>query len=190
MKIGYSVEGSTDRALVMGLQKRWCPDANLAEGKFRGATRTSRTREIPQICLELHERHAVDLIVFLCDANKEDWRDVLKKEEARCPEKYRHLTLFGVCDRNAESWLCMDKEWLAQRTGQKPDVFSGDDFKPPFARAMGITGTDKKEAEIATLVEQAPLKSWLGNKSFADFYEKLRRFSQQRGCRLENLREG
>jgi hypothetical protein len=47
MKIGYSVEGSTDRAVLKGLQRRWCPSAELLEGRFRGTTGQSARREIP-----------------------------------------------------------------------------------------------------------------------------------------------
>jgi len=45
MKIGYSVEGSTDRAVIRGLRRRWCPEAELIEGKVRGSTRLSLRRE-------------------------------------------------------------------------------------------------------------------------------------------------
>ena len=46
MKIGYYVQGDTDEAVVWGLAKRWCPDAELAEGRFRGASKESFRREI------------------------------------------------------------------------------------------------------------------------------------------------
>ncbi len=29
MKIGYYVQGDADEAVVRGLRKRWCPDAEL-----------------------------------------------------------------------------------------------------------------------------------------------------------------
>ena len=49
--------------------------------------------------------------------------------------------------------------------------------------------TYQKEEEIAMLVEGAPLRQWLGNRSFKDFYERLRDKSQQMGCDIENLLE-
>src|SRR5271157_676732 len=104
MKIGYSIEGSTDRAMLRGLQRRWCPQAELVEGRFRGTSRESQRREIPRTCLELALKGA-DVIVFLRDTNEEDWRRVLKAEEARCRPEHQHLAVFGVCARNAESWL-------------------------------------------------------------------------------------
>ena len=189
MKIGYSVEGSTDRALLKGLQRRWCPNAELIEGKFRGTTRQSARREIPNTCLELASKGA-DIIVFLRDANVESWREVLTAEQARCRPNHQHLAVFGVCARNVESWLCSDVGWLATRTSRKPEEFRLDDPKGVFESAMGITGTDKKETEIADMVQCAPLKNWLANRSFEDFYERLWQKSKEAlGCKLENLRE-
>lgn len=52
---------------------------------------------------------------------------------------------------------------------------------------MTITGFDRKAEEIARLVRQAPLRQWLDNPSFKEFYGRLRDQSQQRGCTIENL---
>lgn len=187
MKIGYSVEGSTDRALLHGLRRRWCRDMELIPGQFRGTSGQSQRREIPNTCVELTSK-GVDVIVFLRDANTEDWRDVLKADEARCRPEHQHLTVFGVCARNAESWLCCDASWIAAQTGGKPDDFFVEDPKGVFESALGITGTEKKEEEIARLVERAPLKNWLTNASFQTFYEKLWLKSKQfPACRMENL---
>jgi hypothetical protein len=189
LKIGYSVEGSTDRALLKGLQRRWCPQASLIEGKFRGRTRQTARREIPNICLEMMAKGA-DLIVFLRDANDENWRDVLKMDEARCSPQARHLAVFGICSRNVESWLCCQCSWIASHTGRLPDEFRVDDPKGIFESAIGICRSDKKEETIADLVKDAPLKDWLANPSFEDFYEKL--WNQGKfiaGCNLENFRQ-
>jgi hypothetical protein len=189
LKIGYSVEGSTDRALLKGLQRRWCPHAGLVEGKFRGTTGQSQRREIPNTCRELMFKGA-DLIVFLRDANDENWRDVLKKDDARCSPQARHLAVFGVCNRNVESWLCCQCSWIASHTGRQPDEFRVDDPKGIFESAIGISRSDKKEETIANLLQDAPLKHWLTNLSFADFYDKLWNKSKFiAGCNLENLRQ-
>ena len=37
MRIGYYVQGAMDESVVRGLAKRWCPDAELAEGRFAAA---------------------------------------------------------------------------------------------------------------------------------------------------------
>jgi len=71
MKIGYSVEGSTDRAFLEGLRRRWCPQAELIEGRFRGRSGQSQRREIPQTCLELVTK-GTEVVVFLRDANEEN----------------------------------------------------------------------------------------------------------------------
>jgi len=188
MNIGYSVEGSTDRALLEGLRRRWCPHAQLVQGCFRGTSGQSQRREIPNTCIELMTK-GVDLIVFLRDANNEAWRDVLKADENRCPSDHRDLAVFAVCDRNVECWLCADRDWIAKETQRQTKDFDVTDPKGPFEKALGITGFDQKEEEIAMLVERAPLRQWLGNRSFKTFYERLRDKSQQRGCDIENLLE-
>ena len=53
MKIGYYVQGDADEAVVWGLAKRWCPDAELAEGQFRGASKESFRREIAKSLMDL-----------------------------------------------------------------------------------------------------------------------------------------
>jgi len=90
MKIGYSVEGSTDRAFISGLKLRWCPNAIMIEGRFRGSTGQSRRSEIAKVCLELSHNGA-ELITFLSDSNSDDpnaWRKVAQDEESRVPVQY------------------------------------------------------------------------------------------------------
>src|SRR6266478_3008886 len=87
MKIGYSVEGSTDRAVLEGLRQRWCPQAQLVEGHFRGMTDLSRRREIPKICVELQAK-GVDCVIFLTDSNGPEWRPILNAERNRCPPRH------------------------------------------------------------------------------------------------------
>ena len=187
MKIGYSAEGSTDRALLEGLRRRWCPKAERVEGRFRGRSGLSQRREIPNTCIELTSK-GVDLVLFLRDANDENWRDVLKADAARCRAEHEHLTIFGVCDRNVECWLCTDRDWIAIQTGRRSEDFNVDDPKGVLESALGITARGRKIEEIAGLVETAPLHKWLGNRSFEDFYDKLWQKSKQLDCRVENLR--
>ena len=61
MKIAFCVEGSADRAILHGLRDRWCPQAELVEGRFRGQVLRS---QIAKECRILTEKGA-DLIVFL-----------------------------------------------------------------------------------------------------------------------------
>jgi hypothetical protein len=169
VKIGFSVEGSTDRAFLTGLRDRWCPQAHLIEGHFRGTTGVSQRREIPNTCRELAFKGA-DVAVFMRDANREDWQEVRQADRARCLLDHRHVAIFAVCDRNVECWLCADPDWLADRTGRPRADFTVDDPKGVFESAMQIKSTDKKEPEIATLVQDAPLRQWLRNRSFDAFY--------------------
>ena len=187
MKIGYSVEGSTDRALLDGLRQRWCPQAELVEGHFRGTTGQSRRREIPRICIELQAK-SVDCIIFLTDSDGPEWRSLLRAEENRCRADHQHLSVFGVCLRNVDCWLSADPDHIANHFGRPRAEFAVGDPKGAVEAAFGVTRDDKKEPEIAAFVRNAPLRRWLANVSFEEFYNSLRQKSLEMGCELENLR--
>jgi len=188
MRIAYCVEWSADRALLRGLRDRWCPKAELVEGHFRGS-QLPRS-QIPKECGILTQKGA-DLIVFLRDSNLEDWRNVLKADEAECPPEYRHRVIFGVCARNAECWLAADPDHLAAKRGRSRADFAADDPSPAVKAVFRLVGFDKEQQEpdVAAFVTTAPLHRWLQNKSFENFYEQLWQISKQSGCPLENLRD-
>ena len=188
MKIAYCVEGSADRALLHGLRDRWCPKAELVEGRVRGS-QLPRS-QIGKECKILTQKGA-DLIVFLRDANLEDWRDVLKADKAKCPPEYRHRVIFGVCARNVECWLASDPDHLAAKFGRSRADFMTADPSPAVKGAFGMVGFDKEQQEprLAAFVTTAPLPRWLQNKSFENFYDQVWQQSKELGCTLENLRE-
>lgn len=188
MKIGYSVQGSTDRALLHGLQQRWCADAELVEGHFRGSTKESLRREYMKICDEFAFK-SVDVMVFLTDADDNVWRDVQRNERAKFPPERLSLAVHGVADRNIECWICTNPEYVASKLGIHADILRINNPKKRFKTAMGINRDDRKEASISDLVKEAPLHSWLRNPSFEDFYEQVRDMRQGFGCQIENLRE-
>ena len=118
MRIGYSVEGSTDRALLKGLKERWCPRAELVEGSFRGRTGTSLRRQYQKIC-DAFSIKRVDIMVFLTDADKRGWHEVQKDDRAKFPPECLDRAIHGVADRNIECWLCAEPGWLGKRLGMK-----------------------------------------------------------------------
>ena len=186
MSIGYSVEGATDRAFLEGLRQRWCPDARLIEGAFRGP---HIRREIPKICRELSHKGA-NVIVFLTDANKQDWRKVKKRESHLVPAEFQHMTLYGVTDRNVERWLTADRDYAARRLGILSEELDVPDPKGVFNRALGITSYDKKEAEITAIVLDAPMHNWLQrSRSFEAFYEDAWALGKRKGHPIPNERE-
>ncbi|MBE0540668.1 MAG: hypothetical protein IH623_04705 [Verrucomicrobia bacterium] len=156
------------------------------EGRFRGQLPRS---QIPKECKILTQKGA-DLIIFLRDSNLENWRDVLRADEAKCPTEFRHRVIFGVCDRNAECWLAKAPDHLSAKKGCSRAELNTDDPSPVVKKAFGLVGFDKEQQEpvLAAYVRSAPLKQWLQNKSFENFYEQLWHQSQQKGCTLENLR--
>jgi hypothetical protein len=187
MRIGYSVQGSTDRAVLKGLRDRWCPFAEMVEGHFRGTTQMSLRREYARIASELFAK-SVDVMVFLTDADKAPWRRIQRNERNRFPERMLPLAVHGVADQNVECWICADPEYAAARLSGSPSALRVSDPKNEFERLVGINRDDRKEVEIAELVREAPLDRWLGNPSFEDFYEQLRDHSQRLQCQLENIR--
>lgn len=188
MKIGYSLEGSTDRAFVTGLRDRWCPHAELVEGYFRGATALSQRREIPKTCEALIQK-GVDVIVFLIDGNGVDWKTV-KNDVVKCVlADHQHIVLIGIPDRNIECWLCCDATYASKELGIEAEQLNTDDPKGVFEGALGISRDEKQEQKITQLVKRAPVKNWLNNRSFENFYEDVLKFSQRKGCDVMNERQ-
>ncbi len=185
MKVGFCVEGSTDKWMLHGLRNRWCPRAELVEGRYRGAF---RRREIPKACSELRSK-GVDLIILLRDANNENWRDVAQGDRNACKREDVDLVVVGVCDRNVECWLVAYPQYAAQQTGLVESSFAVADPKNVFNHAMGITRLDDKRDELTAYVRKAPLHRWLSNNSFESFYVQLWAKSKELDCALENLRE-
>ena len=193
MRIGYAVQGSTDRAFLYGLKERWCKDAEMVEGAFRGSTGLSLRRELAKICDDLFWQKSCDVIVFLSDADVADWRAVQRSEVEKLPDELRPWAVYGMADRNIECWLCADARYIAERTGRAAEDFAVDDPKGAFESAMDVSRDDKRESEITQLVRNAPaevLQRWLqDSRSFEDFYDQLWTVSRQRECVIENLRE-
>ena len=79
MKIGYYVQGDMDEAVLQGLARRWCPDAELAEGRFRGSSGESFRREIRKSLMDLKNDKECDFLVMLTDADTNRWRDVKRR---------------------------------------------------------------------------------------------------------------
>lgn len=169
---------------MKGLIDRWCPRAELIEGRFRGSTGLRLRAEIPKICIELNEK-GCDVFSFITDANNADWTRVAKQQSELVPAEFEHCTVSGVAARNIESWLCADKGWISQETDRNASDFDIEDPKGVFQSALGITGYDKKEAEIASLVLRAPLKNWIQySSSFERFYKNARKLANSLNCSM------
>ena len=52
--------------------------------------------------MDLAGHKACSVVVVLTDADVNPWREVRRREAARIPENYRHVTVFGVADQNIE----------------------------------------------------------------------------------------
>lgn len=196
MKIGYYVQGDADEAVVKGLAKRWCPGAELEEGRFRGASKESLRGEIAKSLMDLKSHKRCDIIVVLTDADATPWRKVKRDESKKIPDDCKHLTLFGVADQNIECWLAIDQEALAcELECSKEDIPTDNPSKSNFIkRRFGLTDRDTKQnakARICNYVAEVSLRTWIkDSKSFEDFYEDARDLAIQNGCSFPNEREG
>ena len=190
MRIGYYVQGHADEAVVWGLAKRWCPDAELAEGRFRGSSRESFRREIHKSLLDLRDYKECDVVVVLTDADGNPWREVKTRESARIPDDFGHLTVFGVADRNIECWLAVNRKELAVALECAVNDIPDGDPSDFIKRGWGLSDRDTRQAAKARVrdyVAQAPLKSWIkGSDSFGDFYRDARRFALRAQCAFPN----
>lgn len=194
MKIGYYVQGDADEAVVWGLAKRWCPDAELVKGPFRGSTNVALKRELHiALSMNLKDDKRCDAIVFLTDADADLWRDVKRRELNSIPTDCQHLTLFGVANRNIECWLAIDRSALARELECSEEDIPKDNPSDFVKRHFGLTGRNKLEAKarICNYVTHASLREWIeGSDSFADFYDEARRWAARNECSIPNEREG
>ena len=191
MKIGYYVQGDTDEAFLWGLARRWCPNADLAPGRFRGSSKESLRREISKALMDLKDDKGCDFLVVLTDADVNPWRDVKRREWQKVPAECRHLTLFGVADRNIECWLALDRQALASEIECGANEIPGDDPSGFVKRRFGLGARDLDKdlakGRIRDFVAGAPLKVWIENSgSFRDFYRDARSLSAQNDCSIPN----
>jgi len=194
MKIGYVVQGAADEAFLRGLKRRWCPHAELVPGIFRGKSRESLRRELRQTLHDLRDHHGCEVLVILTDCDTNPWRDVKKSEWSRVPDDCRHMSVFGVADRNIECWLASDRSALARVLQCDPQKVPLDDPAAFVKRLLKLTERgpqqEKGKERLEQFVADAPLDAWLRqSESFAAFYEDVRDLAQQRGCTIENLRD-
>jgi hypothetical protein len=192
MKIGYYVQGSTDEAVVHGLARRWCPDADVAPGKFRGSSRQSFRREIENSLVDLRDDKLCDVIVVLTDSDENDWRQVKQRESARVPLDCQHLVVFGVAERNIECWLALDPHALAQAIRCNASDLAVSDPKGAVENGFGYGRGDLADVKqrIMEYVHNGPIGAWIRKgESFADFYDDVRALAARTGCDVPNERE-
>jgi len=183
-----------DEAFVCGLAKRWCPEAELAEGVFRGSSGISFRREIKQALLDLRDDKRCDILVVLTDSDDNPWRTVKQRESAKVPNAFQHLCVFGVAERNVECCLSIDHQQLAIQLGCKAEEIPKDDpsgfVKVRFGMGERAEKRDAAKERVCEFVARANMKSWIdGSDSFADFYDDARRVAALSNCGMPNERE-
>ncbi len=193
MKIGYYVQGTADEAFVHGLKQRWCPDAELAQGKFRGSSGQSFRREIAKALIDLRDDKGCDALVVLTDCDTGSWREIQRRERGKIPVDCQHLLVFGVAERNIECWLAIDRKALADELECQPDDIPRlpDDPAGFVKRRFGLTRRDAAREtavnRIADFVARVGMKPWIDDsQSFKDFYQQARDLATSRKCLVPN----
>lgn len=192
MKIGYYVQGDADEAVVWGLARRWCPDAALAPGRFRGSSKESFRRELGKSLMDLVGHQACDVVVVLTDADVKPWRRVRRNETTKIPGEYRHVTVFGVTDRNIEWWLAIDRIALARELDCRVEDIprDGPHLSGFVKRRFGLTDRDTREEakeRVCRYVLRVSLRPWVrGSDSFGAFYDEARSWAAKNGCSFRN----
>jgi hypothetical protein len=191
MKIGYFVQGTADEAFVHGLAARWCPDAELAQGKFRGSSGESFRREVAKALRDLREDKRCDVLVVLTDCDVAPWREVKRREWARIPSDCQDFCLFGVADRNIECWLAADPTALAVELECQPAEIPEGDPSGFVKRRFGLGERDAdREAgkrRLSAFVRKTRLKRWINvSESFEAFYKDARALAARSGCAIPN----
>ena len=191
MRIGYYVQGTTDEAFVHGLARRWCPQADLAPGKFRGSSRISFRREIANALWDLRDDKRCDVLVVLTDSDVTPWREVKRREWERVPVDCQHLCVFGVAERNIECWLAINRSALANELGCTADDIPRDDPSGFVKRRFGLGERDDArmdaKSRVTQFVTHAPVRSWIeGSESFGSFYSDARSLAARTSCNMPN----
>lgn len=191
MRIGYYVQGTTDEAFVHGLANRWCPEADLAPGKFRGSSKESFRREIAKALWDLRDDKRCDVLVVLTDSDVAAWREVKRREWNRVPGDCQHMCVFGVAERNIECWLAINRNALAKELACAPEEIPRDDpsgfVKGKFRLGERGDARGKAKGRVAQFVAQAPVKSWIeGSESFRSFYKDARSLAARANCDMPN----
>lgn len=194
MKIGYYVQGDADEAFIRGLAQRWCPTAELAPGRFRGASGERFRSEIKKNLIALKNAQECHILVVLTDSDVNPWRDVKRREWEKVPLECQGITVFDVADRNIECWIAIDRQKLAQELDCRIEDIPAENPSGFVKRrfGLGLRDIDKEQAKerVQNFVATAPLKTWIENSdSFDDFYRQVRTLAVQQQCAIPNERE-
>ncbi|MEP0842832.1 MAG: hypothetical protein HRF43_08980 [Phycisphaerae bacterium] len=196
-KVVLVVQGENEIGFLEGLRDRLRCDAELVHylqdhPELRLRSQYTRRQDAKEI-FRVHR--SADLIVRLTDGDTDQPQNTYQEEVDRWPEESRPLLVCGVCDRDIEHWICIDTDYASRQLGFPADQLPADrvDRSGFIKRRIDeVRGSQTRRQFLSGFVQRAPsmtVRRWLGNRTFAHFYEQCRDKAQQAGCHVENLRE-
>ncbi len=179
------------------MAKKYCPAATLASGKYRGQSGESHRRELRHALLDLVSDKHCDYLVVLTDADSGSWLEIYNREWMRIPDECKHVTVFGVADRNIECWLSLDRRALAEKLGCSENDIPSDNPSGFVKRRFGVSSRGQLRLQGVECIEQfvshAPrdvIQNWIHNgRSFAHFWDQIFQLGKREHCHVPNERE-
>lgn len=195
MRIATLGEDNMHDAVLRGLAKRWCPDAEVETGAFRHHGKGTRRRQLYAECDRLMRRGKCDCAAILLDADNDKWDHKVRNERSKLPPEYVDLTAIGAPERNIECWLVADLADFCATTGadrQQIEQAKRDDPKGQVGAALKSAAGDRKHVNeyVTRFVKSAPIAKWCDMSCFEGFRTECANVAQRFQCdRIPNERD-
>ncbi len=191
--IGVICQDANSLGLLRGLQSRLsCGAEFIASPTPIGKSRQMNRKQARDAWFFFRQRGA-HLIVRFTDADRHRWQDVRRAELAIFPQEARSLVICGVAVENAEDWLNLDADYLADKLQIAVDDLT--DSVHRTGRIKNAIARRKHEDErtsdvVAALVRDAPsdvFHRWLAtDDALRTFYSDCRSAAASADCPTPN----
>lgn len=195
-KILVVTQGYSEVGFLTGLRDRLNCRAEIVSCSrlplLRQRGSYTRRQDAELIAREFRAQGA-DLLVRLTDGDTTRPAEVARAEQEKWPENVRAEMICGVCDRDVEHWLVLDRQHAAEALGldrlpsDRVDLSGVVKGRLSDKRAGGRT----LEQVVADFVRNLPgevFRRWLNNPAFSEFYDQCRAAARRHDCETPNER--
>ncbi|MBI4579934.1 MAG: hypothetical protein HY718_09550 [Planctomycetes bacterium] len=192
-------QGPNDIGFLEGLRDRLGCDAELLDYTDRPVLRQRGTytrRKDADLIWREFQAAGGDLLIRLTDGDTHSTKTVINTEIRRYPAEAEGLLVCGVCDRDVEHWMGLDRGYLCEYLDCLPTDVPNErqDFtRFVKSRLERIAGDDRDfRGAVAAFVRRASrstMKAWLEHPSFATFYDDCRQAAIRDDCPVPNERD-